>query len=132
MEEELKTYEIAFLAEDSSKADEILNILNRFKASLISDKKVEKINLAYPIKHQTSAFFGFIDFQVLPRDIVEIDKILKQDKNLLRFMIISDPFIRENKNSENKKAGYSSREKVKHQELTNEALEKKIEEILEK
>lgn len=130
--EELKTYEISFLTDDTSQADKILDILNQFNAEIILEKKPEKINLAYPIKHQNQAFFGFFDFKVCPENIVKIDKILRQNKYLLRFMIIADPVIKNNKEDENKRSKfYSSKTKVPPISLTNEALEKKIEEILE-
>lgn len=130
---EFKNYEISFLSEDPSLADEILSILNKFQAEIILDKKPEKINLAYPIKHKNQAFFGFFDFRLLPEKILEIDKILRQNKNILRFMIIVDPAIKDDKQKEKNKNQTSviSKMKINSTQLTNQALEKKIEEILE-
>ncbi|MCS6789123.1 MAG: 30S ribosomal protein S6 [Patescibacteria group bacterium] len=130
--EELKVYELSFLIEDPVISEKILNLLKQFNAEIVLNKQPEKINLAYPIKKQNQAFFGFVYFKALPEQIIEIDKILHQEKDLLRFMIIKDPIIKDNKNTQNKKShNLNIKEKNNFDHLTNEALEKKLEEILE-
>ncbi|MGB9608962.1 MAG: 30S ribosomal protein S6 [Minisyncoccia bacterium] len=136
MDKEVKKYEVSFLVDDPLIEGEVLNLLNKIGATILFQKNAEKINLAYKIKGRTSAFFGYIYFETFPEKVVEFDKLLHQNKNLLRFMIVSDPFIRENKNNQDKKSEtYNQKSKIKYGQnetvLTNEALEKKLEEILE-
>ncbi len=129
-----KEYEISFLIREENHKEEILSALQKIGAELIFVKEPEKINLAYPIKHVNQALFGFIDFKAFPEKAKELENNLKTSKNILRFMIIYDSFIKK-PSQDKKKIEESKKPKqfIKQQEnvLTNEALEKKLEEMLQ-
>jgi ribosomal protein S6 len=127
----LKTYEISFLLEDETGVDFIYEALNKYKAKILEHKDPAKINLAYPVKKQKSAFFGYVDFEMDPVDLLNFEKEIKQKNKILRFIIISDPSIKNTTALSSKKPASTS-EKSKTEEifLTNEDLSKKIEEML--
>jgi ribosomal protein S6 len=127
----LKTYEISFLLEDESGADFIYENLNKYKAQILEHKDPVRINLAYPVKKQKSAFFGYVDFEMDPNNLLNFEKEIKQKNKVLRFMIISNPSIKRTATPSSKKPE-SILEKPKAEEtfLTNEDLSKKIEEML--
>ena len=127
----LKTYEISFLLEDESGADFIYENLNKYKAQILEHKDPLKINLAYTVKKQKTAFFGYVDFEMDPNDLLNFEKEIKQKNKILRFMIISKSPIKKGTAPLSKKPE-TILEKSKTEEtfLTNEDLSKKIEEML--
>jgi ribosomal protein S6 len=92
--------------------------------------------LAYPIQKENYAFFGFTHFEGDPAAIGDLKNDLKLNPQVLRYLIITPPFV---KKSAWKKSGPSKSQleetrpvppPAEEPILTNEALEKKIEEIL--
>lgn len=57
------------------------------------DGKVEKEDLwgmrplAYPIKRQTSGFFAHFEIQADPKDAKALDKSLKLEEDILRYLL---------------------------------------------
>ncbi len=53
-------------------------------------KDPERVRLAYPIKHQPNAFFGFFNFNLeLPEEsVMKIRDDLRLNSNVLRFLIL--------------------------------------------
>jgi len=128
----LKTYEISFLLEDESGADFIYENLNKYKAQILDHKDPTRINLAYPVKKQKSAFFGYVVFEIDTNNLLNFEKDIKQKNKVLRFMIISNPSIKKQITPSKKQEVSPEKEKPKTEEtfLTNEDLSKKIEEML--
>lgn len=57
---------------------------------------VVKKRLAYPIKHEKVGFYCLVNFEVKPKYILEIDKYLRHNNNVLRHMItVADPMTQE-------------------------------------
>ena len=54
-------------------------------------EKIKKIKLAYPVKKQTEAFFGFVFFETSPEKIAELKTMLDNDKKIIRHLIIKEP-----------------------------------------
>lgn len=138
MLEEKKYYELAYLINDPKNLEEIKNLLNKLEVEIFNEGEVKKINLAYPVKKQTQAYFGYLNFSTEPSKILEIDKQLKFFNFLLRFLIMKMnkyylKTILKDKVKEEKEDSKKVEEKILEAEsniLSNEALEKKIEEIL--
>ncbi len=122
--------------------DEIIKLLENYKAEIVDNGNISMIKLAYPIKKEKSAFFGYLHFTAYPNIIKKFEDDLKLNQQILRFIIIASPvsgkiFI-ESRMQRNK--AFSSeipaikRVEVKKPKvqtaLSNEALEKKLEEIL--
>lgn len=142
MESSTKKYEIGYLSSSETGSDELKKVLATYGAEVVEEGAVNRIKLAYPIKKEQFAFFSYIHFNVATNAIVKIKEDLKFVSSILRVLIIAEPVsaVLENKTRE-----YASRErreipkaeeerpKVKSAptaELSNEELEKKLEEIL--
>lgn len=129
-----RLYELAFLLKEPAAEKVITDIINRYKAAVIYKPPLKDIKLAYPIKKYLSAFFGFIQFKINPQDIQKIRESLKLEQSALRFLIII-PSAAKEKEIEKKteiKRGLKKEDKEisPKKVLTNEALEKTLEEIL--
>jgi len=136
---EKKDYELSFLAKEGNGAQEILKLLAQHQAEIRAEGPLRKLNLAYPINHTPHAYFGFVNFAALPLDAKSLERDLESSAVILRALIIKLP----------KKKGETAvglRRLVKPtvrrrpvgmepggppKPLSNEAIEKKIEEILQ-
>lgn len=133
-----KKYEIAFLTKDETGAEGVGPFLKQHEAEIIRESALRKISLAYKIKKEQSAYFGCLHFAVDPERLKTIDRDLKSNPVVLRFLIITPPFVKQKPASLPKTRprtaptrsmiDSSSRPPLP---LSNEALEKKIEEILQ-
>ena len=113
-------------------------------------KNPDRIRLAYPLKHQTSSYFGFFNFVLeMPEAINEIRDEIKMNNNILRFLILKhesrpkaekEDMIRRMAQAERRKlkavkdtekpASQKAEPKMGKEE--EKALDTKLEEILEK
>lgn len=132
-----KDYEIGFVAKDEVGVQKISEVLKRFGVDIVFVGPVEKIVLAYKIKKESQGFFGFIHFSVEPQKIKEIDHELKVDSSVLRVLIIHPPFVKQKKEGRGRMAHSPKPAEAPFEfkpasgHLSNEALEKKLEEILQ-
>ncbi|MEK7147240.1 MAG: 30S ribosomal protein S6 [Patescibacteria group bacterium] len=134
-----KEYEIAFIlkTEDPYVVKQALN--NR-GFSIFNESPINKLRLAYPIKKELQAYWGYCGFSAVPAGIKELSDDLKLQSAVLRFLIISLPKKTGQKTESRTLRRFSpvkQYEKVekpvyeKNKILSNEALEKKLEEILQ-
>jgi len=132
-----KTYQITFHMLEEN-AEEIKRALQKIGGSIIEEKPAQKVALSYPIKKQKFSFMGIIMFKAMPESIVEFNAELKLSKVVIRHLI--NVVCEKNDRQKNKKeTEYPNIDgpllpiKIKSFDsvLTNEALEKKIEEILQ-
>lgn len=139
-EENKILYEISFVQETESESLP-KKVIEKHGGQIVEDRPLVKIRFAYPIKKQTQGFFGVVRFCVDPLKVGLIDADLKFEKEILRAMIVQ--FSEKEKNEEaaalENQDGRLRRGKFVRTErkpgyepaLSNEALEKKIEEILQ-
>ena len=138
MEKEPKDYEIGFLAEDETGAGKVLQTLTAHGAEILLEGSVERVVLAYSILHRTAAHFGYFHFRIAPEGAELLKKALKAPAGIMRFLIITPPFAKPKPRWENRARRTTTAAPVTTQSaeapaplpLSNEALEKKIEEIL--
>jgi ribosomal protein S6 len=135
-----KDYEIGFLARDEKGAEAVLNAVKQRGAEILLEGPVEKIALAYKIQHEVAAHFGYIHFKVAPSEVAGIKNDLAAQPLVLRSLIVTPPLMKPKPRWD----GIKPRVKtvfptpavpLEHAPtpslpLSNEALEKKIEEIL--
>lgn len=142
----LKEYELSFIisSEDGLKAVEEIISLN--EGSVVRRESPRKIFLAYPIKKHNEAYFGYFIISLNPEKITSLNHSLNLSDSVIRFLIVS-PVASPAPAPAPAPAGSSSaapapstplrrREPVlptppSSETLTNEALEKKLEEILQ-
>ncbi len=131
-----KTYEISFLATDEKGAGEMLQLLKRQGADITLEGPCERITLAYPIKKEVSAFFGYVQFRAATEALRAVDRDIRAHPMILRFLIVSSLFVRQKPREIPRLrprapiAPLSIERSRETLPLSNEALEKKIEEIL--
>lgn len=93
----MKYYELTYLISpdlDQEKAEklfqEIISFLQEKEAILnIKEEKIKKIDLAYPIKNKEKAYLATVEFYLLPEKIKEVGKKIKENKNILRYLLLN-------------------------------------------
>lgn len=129
-EQEKKEYELSFLLKDEAGISALQNVLARFECNVVSQSEIKRMVLSYPIKKETSALFGYAYIMMRPDQVKEVSHELRLEPSILRFLVIADPIKRPfNASVENTTQPVSADEKSAHV-VTNEDLEKKLEEIL--
>jgi ribosomal protein S6 len=133
-EKNYRKYEISFYLDSEEDFSQIKSILESGGAINLTDCKPEKMQLSYPIKKRKFAFFGSLNFEAEPEAIQNVKNKLDIEKKLIRYMIlrVEDFHQKEQKSRSFKKMadGGSENRLNGGSVLTNEVLEKKIEEIL--
>ncbi|MBI5221082.1 MAG: 30S ribosomal protein S6 [Candidatus Liptonbacteria bacterium] len=136
----VKEYELGFLLRAEEDKGKIAAVLKEHKVGVKSEGPLRRIALSYPIRKMTSAVFGFVRFQASPSTAKEIEKVLAIGDQALRSLLIKVPALTESRLPE---SGYQRRPRPTVPApapekrlpppgvLSNEALEKKIEEILQ-
>ncbi len=152
-----KVYEISFLLSGKLIDTEIADVLQKIKksfeevgATVLKEFEFNKINLAYPIKKENAAYFGYFWFELDPQKIAELRKKFAFEKEILRYLLVTPPPKYQTKSASSQifKKRYNDR-KVKNfssenieetnkdfisttpikEESADEKLEEKLEEI---
>jgi len=129
-----KSYEISYLIKDEASAKEVSRVLRQHEAEILEEVSPKSIALTYKIKKEPAALFGYTIFKAGPENIPELDKNLKTNPSILRFLIVTPPFSKQETSSSLRRSRPISErtgESKPTLPLSNEALEKKIEEILQ-
>jgi ribosomal protein S6 len=134
-EKDKKEYELSFFIKEEADLEKIKAFLtNRgFEITYISE--LEKRQTAYPIKKETSAYFGFCHFLAYADEVASLNKDLRIENYCLRFLIVSNP-VKKTEGKQSRKPSNLAEKKTSKIEqkpadaITNEELEKKLEEIL--
>lgn len=133
-------YEITFILknEDSSS---VKRILSKHGAEIKREEELKKIKTAYPLGKNDTGFLGVITFEADPLAVQNLFKEFKVEDNVIRYLITKVKEQRVETKIEGEKATplprlrleQSPRGKDKRQGpvLTNEEIERKIEEILQ-
>ncbi len=123
----IKYYQLAYLLSPELKKEEIEKIqkdlISFFKKEGVLDKVEEPLKrmLFYPIKKKTEAFLGAIYFYLEPQKIKDVEKKLKGEEKILRYLIVSEKAPKKIK---------IERKSKKPEKVELKEIEKKIEEIL--
>jgi len=111
---ELKKEEIEMVQKDLTSFIEKEGVLDKVETPL-------KRTLFYPIKKKTEAFLGAIYFYLEPQKIKDLERKLKEEEKILRYLIVSEKTPKKIKIEKKLK---------KPEKVELEEIEKKIEEIL--
>ena len=149
------TYELAFhISSNLEGADiqktrqDLEKILTSHGGTVSFAKDPEKTRLAYPIKHQLSAFFGYFHFGLESSEnaVMEIRDEVRLNPNVLRFIILKhepepkvdqDDVVRKLASAEKRrlkaiKATEKPGPKEDAPKLDEKAIDEKLEEIIDK
>lgn len=93
--------------------------------------------LSYPIEHQNSAYYHTLRFEHKGEAIAKLEKELKFNKNILRYLVVKIPkqALEARKVVEkmvSKKPSDTSRKPTEKNKVKIEELDKKLDEILDK
>ncbi|MBM3257479.1 MAG: hypothetical protein FJY98_04130 [Candidatus Liptonbacteria bacterium] len=135
-DQELREYELAFLVREEAEVKDVATRAAQY-GRVTNPGLVKKLSLAYPIKKVTSGYFGFLRLEAMPEAIVRLEKDFEIWQQILRFLVIrlyGEKAEGAPEGGEKPKRGSRSAPRTEAApggSLTNEALEKKIEEILQ-
>lgn len=139
-EKEKRKYEISFYVKEEGDTSVVSAVLEKAGAVNLKEEPVKKIQLAYPIKKEKIVFAKTIFFEIEGEKVNNIRNSLLLENKVLRFMITKVPEVLYKTKEERKNKITSDKAKSLQSEkifspkpsdiLTNESLEKKIEEIL--
>jgi ribosomal protein S6 len=148
-EKDKKEYELALLLKSEDNLAGVLTLVGRHNADGITEPRAKRLQLAYEIKKHTEAVFVYFTFKMFGDDMKSLEAELNTYADVLRFMVIASPAPAERtatsvmppreerrprSNSYATPAASLSSETPRpapSKPLSNEALEKKIEEILQ-
>lgn len=91
MQDSARQYEISFLALREGDKEAVKAAIAGAQGEILSEGRYAEMKLAYPIKKQTSAFFGSFVFSAMPEKAVEMEKALRFADGILRFLTITPP-----------------------------------------
>lgn len=151
LESNQKEYEVSFLVAEEGDAAEVENVLSKNQATIVTKGPVVMMKLSYPIKKHASAYFGFMHFKTLPEVAATLRQALHISKKIIRFLIVTPWITIQSRESRDARMisrerpvasaispvtmdrQVSSRQEIKPEAskvLSNEGLEKELEEIL--
>jgi ribosomal protein S6 len=143
---EPKRYELGFLIPTEEAYSQVSALLAQHGARIVSEGAFKKLQLSYPIKKTVSAVFGFVHFEAEPAQVKVIEHEFLTKPFLLRSIILALSPKDSSGGSDSQKTGKSAdrslptgdsqSEKVTgiqsdSSAVTNELLEKTIEEMLQ-
>lgn len=117
--------------EVKDKSKKILELLKKAGSKVEKEDFWGRRQLAYPIRHFDQGFYILVEFSAEPRTIKEIDKALKLQEEIIRFLIVK----KEEKEAlivEEKKPTIIKEKIEPKEEVVLEKLDKELEEILGK
>jgi ribosomal protein S6 len=144
-----KEYELAFLVKDEAAAQDVAVKAAQY-GMVTAQGSLKHLAFAYPVEKETSGYFGFLRFHAVPESAARLEKDFQLIRSILRLLVLSLPSRKEKPADAAPAAGVAAvrprpagrqpgrAPRALHTEanipgapLTNEALEKKIEEILQ-
>ncbi|HXF44205.1 MAG TPA: 30S ribosomal protein S6 [Candidatus Paceibacterota bacterium] len=128
-------YELTVITKDEN-FEPVREILSRRGATIVHEEPVRKIHMFYPIKKERYGFLNVVKFEGASEALNDITADLKLRGDVLRFIVTKAKIVpaasgvEEPEVSVRRQAAKPASTKPSDQILTNEELERKIEEIL--
>ncbi len=126
-----KEYEIAFLVRDEVAVEDLVRLLSQHQAEIKSEAPLRRIALAYKIKKESAAYFGVYQFEAQAEQVKALEHDLRISSSVIRALIVKHPSKAPGERPRTGHPRPASEKKAAAPALSNEALEKKIEEILQ-
>ena len=90
-EVETRAYEFSFLVKTEEDVVEVTKLLASHGAEVVTEGQVRHMQLAYPIEKQTEAFFGFLHARIASDQAKALEKDAQLNKTILRFLLVLLP-----------------------------------------
>lgn len=149
-EKDKKEYELAVLVKSEDDLASVVALIRQHNGEMASEPRAKKLALAYEIKKNKEAIFASCTFNANGADVKNIENDLNNKAEVIRFLVIIAPtpdapgerdrvpmgvaagVQRRTRTMRTSSAGPAAETKpAASKPLSNEALEKKIEEILQ-
>ncbi len=149
-EKEKKEYELGVLVATEDNLAPVIALVREHNGEIAGEPRVKKLALAYEIKKHKEAIFAHFNFHAIPADAKNLEGALNTKAEVIRFLMIASPapmMVGERSVGMPMMGGPAQRRtrimrpaatgpvaEIKPSAptmLSNEALEKKIEEILQ-
>jgi small subunit ribosomal protein S6 len=138
----MKLYELAFLISPDVKDEELNGYLEKVDnfikeegGVMVDSGRPTRIRLSYPIKSQSQAFLVFAIFQLEAEKIANLDKKMKADDTILRYLLINKKVVKETPRRVSRRYPLPVKEgseKTKEEKVGLESIDEKLDEILGK
>lgn len=137
----MKLYELAFLIspevtdeETNNYPKKVDNFIEEEGGIVIESGRSTRVRLAYPIKKQSQAFLVSVIFQLEAEKIANLDKKMRADDKILRYLTIIKKLVKETTRRFPKKYPLPTKEveKTKEGKVSLESIDEKLDEILGK
>jgi len=133
----MKSYELTCLISPDLSEEELSAIKEKI-ASFVQQEGgffnetafAQKKALAYPIKKKGSAYLIIINFQLSSEKIESLENKLKNEENILRYLLTTKPLIKETAPVLRKPVKEKAIKKKPVEKVELKEIEKKLEEIL--
>ena len=133
-----KEYEIALLLKAEEDINSAKELMKKHGFDVTFESPFRRMSLAYTIKKETSAVFGWFYVMAQTDSIKDFTKEIKNETWCIRSLVVKDPVKRDTDKTEGAEryqrkevsAKPKEEEKPASTSVTNEDLEKKLEEIL--
>lgn len=149
-EKDKKEYELGVLVATEDALAPVLELVRQHNGEVAGEPRVKKVALAYEIKKHKEAIFAHFNFHAIPADAKDLENALNINAGVIRFLMIASPapmMVGDRSMGMPMVGGPAQRRtrvmrpavvgtagEIKPsapKTLSNEALEKKIEEILQ-
>ena len=147
-EKDKKEYELAVLLKNEEDLAPIMALVRQHGAEVAAEPRAKRLTLAYEIKKNKEAVFAYSTFKADGPAMKELENDLNTKSEVIRFLIVKTPAPDPSASRQMSPLGAAAQRRVRimrtgpaatpgdakpatPQVLSNEALEKKIEEILQ-
>jgi ribosomal protein S6 len=140
-----KVYELALLLKNEEDLASVLTLVKQHNGEVVQEPRAKKLALAYKIEKETEAVFVYCNFSAASTDAKNLEHDLRTRKEIIRSMIVIATPPSERRDASMPSFPHKKRHPAmgrttsldvksapsRPEPLSNEALEKKIEEILQ-
>ncbi len=135
-----KIYDISFI-QRSENVGVVRQIIEKYGGVILNEHPLVKLRLSYPIKKETQGFLGTIECTLPAESVRTVSSDVKLEHDILRFIVNVQNKIKEAAPRSSEEGGLQQRKKRTivppkpkggfNTILSNEALQEKLEEILQ-
>jgi len=130
----MKNYELTYLISTDASGEELKNLPEKIKSFIQEEEgaikkttEPSKTKLGYPIKEKWQGFLTVLNFSLNPEKIANLEKKLKAESQILRYMILNKDLPEKILRSKRTRPELKTKESEK---VELKEIDKKIEEIL--
>jgi small subunit ribosomal protein S6 len=133
----MKTYELTYLISSELTDEQAASLQNKISALikeegglLTGEVSISRKKLAYPVKKQSQAYLAVVNFQLSAEKLINLEKALKADSQILRHLVLIKRPTKVIKKSRMMVIEPKIEKPKKEKKVELKEIEKKLEEIL--